>query len=201
MAAKKSKKSLADPTTLQPFQKKPEESTTGTAEPKEDLLQVIIETPQDSRNKYAFDPEQEIFSLKKVLPAGMSFPYDFGFLPRTLAPDGDPLDVLVLMDEPAFPGCLLLARLIGVIEGEQIDGKKRIRNDRIVAVADANALGQRVPGRPAKNFRLSVDERDHSDLGAEARRGNEIDQATEPEGSLHHRKTQSRLSAQHSEAY
>lgn len=120
-----SRKSLADPTQLKPGKK-------------DGLLQVIIETPQNSRNKYAFDPGQKIFSLKKVLPAGMAFPYDFGFLPRTLAPDGDPLDVLVLMDEPAFPGCLLLARLIGVIEGEQIDGKKRIRNDRIVAVANAN---------------------------------------------------------------
>jgi inorganic pyrophosphatase len=121
-----SKKSLADPTRLKPIHKD------------DGLLQVIIETPQNSRNKYAFDPDQEIFSLKKVLPAGMAFPYDFGFLPRTLAPDGDPIDVLVLMDEPAFPGCLLLARLIGVIEGEQIEGKKRIRNDRLVAVADAN---------------------------------------------------------------
>jgi inorganic pyrophosphatase len=68
----------------------------------------------------------------------MAFPYDFGFLPRTLAGDGDPIDVLVLMDEPAFPGVLIPSRLIGVIEGEQIEGKKRIRNDRLVAVANAN---------------------------------------------------------------
>src|SRR6202166_3169868 len=110
--AKKSSKSLIDPTRLQPVRKK------------DGLLQVIVETPKGSRNKFSFDVDQEIFSLKKVLPAGMAFPYDFGFLPRTLAPDGDPIDVLVLMDEPAFPGCLLLARLIGVIEGEQIEGKK-----------------------------------------------------------------------------
>jgi inorganic pyrophosphatase len=70
----------------------------------------------------------------------MTFPYDFGFLPRTIADDGDPIDVLVLMDEPAFPGCLLLARLIGVIEGERLDGKKRIRNDRLVAIAEANHM-------------------------------------------------------------
>lgn len=85
-------------------------------------------------------PIKKIFDLKKVLPAGMSFPYDFGFLPQTLAPDGDPLDVLLLMDEPAFPGCAVPARLIGVIEGEQADGKKRIRNDRLVAVAEANHM-------------------------------------------------------------
>src|ERR1700758_621594 len=119
-------KSLADPTRLKPISK-----TDG-------LLQVIIETPAGSRNKFAFDPDQGIFSLKAVLPAGMSFPYDFGFLPRTLAPDGDPIDVLLLMDEPAFPGIAVRARLIGIIEGEQVDGKKKIRNDRLIAVAEVN---------------------------------------------------------------
>jgi len=136
MATAKKKKSLSDPTTLAPFQKKPEESTTGTAVPKQDLLQVIIETPKGSRNKYSFDPEQEIFILKAALPSGMVFPYDFGFVPQTLGGDGDPLDVLVLMDEPAFPGCALLTRLIGVIEGEQITKENTTRNDRLVAVAE-----------------------------------------------------------------
>lgn len=120
-------KSLADPTRLKPL-----------PDDKEPVLQVIVETPKGSRNKFAFDPEQEIFALKKVLPAGMVFPYDFGFVPRTMAPDGDPFDVLLLMDEPAFPGCAVRARLIGVIEGEQMEGKKTIRNDRLVAVAQAN---------------------------------------------------------------
>jgi inorganic pyrophosphatase len=122
------KKSLIDPTRLNPVRKK------------DGLLQVIVETPKGSRNKFSFDVEQEIFSLKKVLPAGMVFPYDFGFLPKTLADDGDPIDVLLLMDEPAFPGVLVPSRLIGVIEGEQVDGKKRIRNDRLVAIADANHM-------------------------------------------------------------
>lgn len=117
---------LADPTRLAPFDSKDAELT------------VIIETPKGSRNKYAYDPEQRIFALRKVLPAGMSFPYDFGFVPSTLAGDGDPLDVLVLMDEPAFPGCKLTCRLIGVIEGEQGDKKDRARNDRIVAVESCN---------------------------------------------------------------
>jgi len=120
-------KSLADPTKLKPVVK-------------EGLVQVIIETPAGSRNKFAYDPDQGIFALKKVLPAGMVFPYDFGFLPQTIAPDGDPIDVLLLMDEPAFPGCAVKSRLIGVIEGEQLDGKKKIRNDRLVAVADVNHM-------------------------------------------------------------
>ncbi|GAC1429123.1 MAG: inorganic diphosphatase [Acidobacteriaceae bacterium] len=124
--AANNKRSLANPSKLTPLDKK------------HDLLQVIIETPKGCRNKFAFDPEQAVFMLKKVLPAGMVFPWDFGFLPSTLAPDGDPIDVLLLMDEPAYPGCAVRARLIGVIEGEQIDGKKKIRNDRLVAVADMN---------------------------------------------------------------
>jgi inorganic pyrophosphatase len=126
--AKKQARHLADPTQLKPL------------EPKDGTLQVIIETPKGSRNKYAYDTEQKIFSLTKVLPLGMAFPYDFGFLPKTLAPDGDAIDVLLLMDEPAFPGCAVKSRLVGVIEGEQIDGKKRIRNDRLVAVAEANHM-------------------------------------------------------------
>src|SRR6202035_2091040 len=66
------------------------------------------------------------------------FPYDFGFIPRTKAEDGDPVDVLVLMDEPAFPGCVLKCRLVGIIEGEQIDDKGRERNDRVVAIEREN---------------------------------------------------------------
>jgi inorganic pyrophosphatase len=102
------------------------------------IVQVVIETPKDSRNKYAFNPEQKVFELKKVLPAGMTFPYDFGFIPRTKAEDGDPVDVLVLMDEPAFPGCVLKCRLVGIIEGEQGKDKDKERNDRIVAVEKEN---------------------------------------------------------------
>lgn len=99
-----------------------------------ELVVVVIETPKGSRNKYAFDPEERIFELTKVLPAGMEFPYDFGFIPSTRGGDGDPLDALVLMDEPAFPGCRLACRPIGVIEGEQGKKKKKERNDRVVCV-------------------------------------------------------------------
>jgi inorganic pyrophosphatase len=118
---------LADPSKLQ-----------STDQDDDAIIQVVIETPKGSRNKYAFDEEQRVFELKKVLPAGITFPYDFGFVPRTLAEDGDPVDVLVLMDEPAFPGCLPQCRLIGIIEGEQGDKKKKERNDRVVAVEKEN---------------------------------------------------------------
>lgn len=125
--AKNKKNSLANPMLLPPLDADDD-----------DIVQVIIETPKGSRNKYAFDAEQKVFELTKVLPAGMAFPYDFGFIPSTLAEDGDPTDVLVLMDEPAFPGCLLKCRTIGIIEGEQGSGKKIQRNDRIVAIEQMN---------------------------------------------------------------
>jgi inorganic pyrophosphatase len=101
-------------------------------------INVIVETPKGSRNKFAFDEKRKIFQLKKVLPVGMASPYDFGFVPSTKAEDGDPVDVLVLMDEPAFPGCLLQCRVIGVVEGEEGSKKEKVRNDRIVAVEQAN---------------------------------------------------------------
>ena len=123
---KKLAKSLSNPVLLKPIDKEA------------GLIQVIIETPKGSRNKFSYDEEQNIFIVKKVLPAGMSFPYDFGFVPRTEAPDGDPIDVLLLMDEPAFPGIAVRARLIGVIQGEQLEGKKKTRNDRLLAVAEMN---------------------------------------------------------------
>ncbi len=99
-------------------------------------LNVIIETPKNSRNKFNYDEERGLFKLGGVLPAGASFPFDFGFVPQTTGGDGDPLDVLVLMDEPAFAGCLVAARLIGVVEAEQTeeDGDAT-RNDRLIAVA------------------------------------------------------------------
>jgi inorganic pyrophosphatase len=138
---KKASRGLVDPTNLKPFTKKSPESTTGTAEAGDKLLQVIIETPKGSHNKYSFDEKQKIFVLKAALPSGMVFPYDFGFVPQTLADDGDPLDVLVLMDTPAFPGCAVVARLIGVIEGEQqVPKKDPTRNDRLVAVAETTHM-------------------------------------------------------------
>ncbi|HEY4676287.1 MAG TPA: inorganic diphosphatase [Candidatus Angelobacter sp.] len=105
---------------------------------KEKKVQVVIETPKGSRNKYAWDPDQQIFALKKVLPEGMAFPYDFGFIPSTKGEDGDPIDILVLMDQPVFTGCLVKTRLIGVIEGQQTEKGKSHRNDRLLAVAESS---------------------------------------------------------------
>jgi len=108
----------------------------GAFHPATNELNVVVETPKGSRNKYEYDRELGLFKLGGLLPAGANFPFDFGFVPSTLGEDGDPLDVLVLMDEPAFPGCLVSSRLIGVIEAEQTerDGET-VRNDRLIAVA------------------------------------------------------------------
>jgi inorganic pyrophosphatase len=97
---------------------------------------VIIETVKGSRNKFKYDAETGTFMLCKVLPCGAVFPYDFGFIPSTTGDDGDPLDVLVLMDTPCFPGCRIRCRLIGVLEAKQTEDGKTERNDRILAVAE-----------------------------------------------------------------
>ena len=97
---------------------------------------AVIETPKRSRNKYDFDDDCAAFRLAGVLPEGSSFPYDFGFFRSTLGEDGDPLDVLALMNSSVPVGCVLTVRLIGVIEARQRkkDGDW-IRNDRLIAVA------------------------------------------------------------------
>lgn len=104
-------------------------------DPESGALNVIIETPKGSRNKLKYDAAQGLFELSKVLPRGTVFPFDFGFIPSTVGDDGDPLDVLVLMDEPVPPGCKIAARLLGVIEAEQGKDGKLERNDRLIAVA------------------------------------------------------------------
>lgn len=99
-------------------------------------LRIVIETPKGSRNKYSYDPECDCLQLSTVLPEGMVFPYDFGFIPSTLGDDGDPLDILVLMEAPVVPGCVIRARLIGAIEAKQKEKDAGwTKNDRLVAVA------------------------------------------------------------------
>jgi inorganic pyrophosphatase len=96
---------------------------------------AIVETPKGSRGKFTFDEQLKAFRLSKVLAVGSVFPFDFGFLPGTRGPDGDPVDVLVLLDAPTPMGCIVEVRLLGVIKAEQKDARRWIRNDRIVAAA------------------------------------------------------------------
>lgn len=98
-------------------------------------VNAIIETPKGSRNKFEYDEQLGLFRLGGTLPLGAVFPFDFGFIPSTKGGDGDPLDILILMDDPAFTGCLVPAKLIGVIEANQTEGHETTRNDRLIAVA------------------------------------------------------------------
>jgi inorganic pyrophosphatase len=127
-------------------------SETATFDEKTGDLRVVIETPKGSRNKYDYDPGCDCFDLATVLPEGMTFPYDFGFVPSTIGQDGDPLDVLVLMDAPGVPGCIVRAKLVGAIRARQREKKgKWNRNDRLLAVAAHAQTHERV--RSLKDLR------------------------------------------------
>jgi inorganic pyrophosphatase len=111
-------------------------SDTASRDEKSGDYRAVIETPKGSRNKYRYDSSCDCFELATTLPEGMAFPFDFGFIPSTLGDDGDPLDVLVLMDSPVMAGCVLRCRLIGVIEAREKErGESWERNDRLIAVA------------------------------------------------------------------
>ncbi len=101
-------------------------------------INVLVETPAGSAAKYNFDDETGLFKLKKILPAGLVFPFHFGFVPHTHAQDGDPLDVLVIMDGESWPGCVIECKVLGVIEAEQTTNDITVRNDRIIASALAS---------------------------------------------------------------
>jgi inorganic pyrophosphatase len=122
-------------------------------------VQVIVDTPKGSRNKFKFDEKLGWFKLSGVLPAGAVFPFDFGFVPSTLGGDGDALDVLVLMDEPAFVGCLIEVRLIGVIEAEQTEKGETMRNDRLIGVSSEarNYKGVRALGQLNDHFVAEIE--------------------------------------------
>ena len=129
-------------------------------DPDSDAVHVIVETPKGTRNKLTYDEHYGLFRLGGVLPAGAVFPYDFGFVPSTLGDDGDPLDVLVLLDEPVSVGCLVLCRLIGVVEAEQTEEGETMRNDRLIAVA-VNSHTHRDVERLEDLTSSAVDEIEH----------------------------------------
>lgn len=105
---------------------------------------AIVETPKGRRSKFDYDQKHGAFRLKALLPDGMSFPMDFGFVPSTLAEDGDPLDVMILSDEPSPVGALLDVRLIGAIEAEEVEGGQPERNDRLLAATTVSRLYAKV---------------------------------------------------------
>jgi inorganic pyrophosphatase len=102
------------------------------------LLHVIVDTPKGSATKFKLDAKKNMFTIAHVLPPGAVFPFDFGSIPSTAAEDGDPVDVLVLMENPTFSGCLTLVRIVGVLEAKQTQDGKTQRNDRLIGVEKAS---------------------------------------------------------------
>ena len=102
------------------------------AQPKPGVINVLIEIAGGSKNKYEYDKDLQAFALDRVLYSSVKYPYDYGFIPNTLADDGDPLDGMVIMDEPTFPGCVIAARPVGYLE--MIDGGDR--DEKILGVPD-----------------------------------------------------------------
>ncbi|MNY08694.1 Inorganic pyrophosphatase [compost metagenome] len=100
---------------------------------------VIIETPKGSGQKYDYDPQTGKMKLKKVMPLGLVFPFDFGFIPGTIGGDGDPMDVLVISEVSAFPGCVMDCRVIGAFKVVQQERNgEKMRNDRLIAVPEVS---------------------------------------------------------------
>ena len=96
------------------------------------LVRVVIDTTRGSRNKLKYEERLGCFQLSRILPAGLVFPHDFGSVPGTRAADGDALDVLVLLEAPTFPGCLVTVKLIGGLAARQTEDGQTVRNDRLV---------------------------------------------------------------------
>ena len=103
-------------------------------------LNAFIEIPRGSRNKYELDKESGLLKLDRILYAAVHYPGDYGFLPRTLGEDSDPLDVLVMTTEPTFPGCLIVVRPIGVFLMEDDKGP----DEKILTVPVADPLRREV---------------------------------------------------------
>ena len=99
-------------------------------------IHAVIETPRGNHCKLEYDPKHRVFTLSKPLLAGLTYPYDWGFIPSTKAEDGDPLDVLVIHDAGTYPGLLLRCTPIGVLQVLQTAQGKSKRNDRIFAIPD-----------------------------------------------------------------
>ncbi len=93
---------------------------------KDGTVQVVVEIPCGSRNKYEYDPTLDVIALDRPLYSAVHYPTDYGFVPGTKASDGDPIDALVMVEEPTFPGCLIRVRLIGVLmieDGDTVEPK------------------------------------------------------------------------------
>jgi inorganic pyrophosphatase len=98
-------------------------------------LQVVVESPRGAAIKLKYEPRLAVFSVARALPLGLTYPFDWGFVPGTLGEDGDPLDALVVHDAGTYPGVVLPCKVLGVVElSQRGDSGRRERNDRIIAM-------------------------------------------------------------------
>lgn len=101
-----------------------------------DIVYALIEIPRGSRNKYEYDKELGIIRLDRLLYSSLVYPGDYGIIPGTFYDDGDPLDILVMVSQPTFPGCIIESRPIGLFE--MLDGD--LRDDKVLAVPASDPL-------------------------------------------------------------
>ena len=105
-----------------------------------ETIEVVIEIPRGARNKYEYDDKRGIIRLDRVLYSSVHYPTDYGFVPETLAEDGDHLDILVLIDEPTFPGCYVTVRPIGLLNMLDYNGE----DQKILAVTERDPRFERI---------------------------------------------------------
>jgi len=109
------------------------------------LVTVVIETPRHSVGKYFYDAKDKCFRLKKLLPLGMSFPYDFGMIKDTQGEDGDPVDAMVITECDTYPGVQMECRVIGaLLASQKSPGKKAIRNDRFFFIPEDSLVYEHI---------------------------------------------------------
>ena len=104
----------------------------------QDTVHVVVESPRGSALKLKYEPRWQTMSVSRPLPQGLTFPFDWGFLPSTRGADGDPVDAFVMWDVAGYPGVVMPCRVLGVLRVEQnatnFDASRRIRNDRIIVI-------------------------------------------------------------------
>jgi inorganic pyrophosphatase len=143
----------------------------------DDVFHVVVEAPRGSHLKLKYDPKWEAMSVSRPLPIGVTFPFDWGFVPSTKAADGDPLDAMLLWDVASYPGVVVQCRAIGVLYIEQNrksgDPSERIHNDRILAIPVDARRQQSVMGLDGIPERVRQ-ELEHFTLAATALEGKDV---------------------------
>ena len=142
-----------------------------------DTFLVVVESPRGAALKLKYEAQWEAMSVSRPLPVGVSYPFDWGFIPSTHAADGDPLDAMVLWDVPSYPGVVLRCRALAVLRVEQNrtnhDPSERVRNDRVMCVPVESRREQQLHDVAALSPRIQQ-ELEHFAVAATALEGKDI---------------------------